>query len=177
MAHPRVFSYSLDHALHALTRLPSRLMLTIEDWRERSSLVHELDALAAHGELDRTLLEAGLTPNDVPRLLRGNPGAARQLPEMISRVGIDPTLLPTTPETREIEWRCTDCRSRRRCRDWLASGDADHGYRAFCPNGVALEKIRDRQELRPAERDYPVMPGGEGSGVLYELDAIRGQIF
>jgi hypothetical protein len=172
MAHSHVFSHSLDQALHALARLPSRLMLTIEDWRERSSLMHELDALAAHGELGRTLLEAGLSPNDVPRLLKGNPGAGRQLPEMMRRVGIDPALLPITSETREIEWRCTDCRSWRRCRDWLASSDDEHGYRAFCPNGAALEEIRDRQELRPAERDHPAMLGG----ILCELDAIRGQM-
>src|SRR5579859_8206644 len=111
MAHPHVVSRWLDQAAHAVTRLPSRLMLTLEDWREHSSLAGELDALAAHGELDRTLTEAGLSSSDVPRLLKGHPGAARQLPEMMRRVGIDPTRLPITPETREIEWRCTDCRS------------------------------------------------------------------
>jgi hypothetical protein len=173
MAGPRVFGHSLDLALHALTRLPSRLLLTIEDWRKRSSLANELDALAAYGELDRTLLEAGLSPHDVPRLLKGHPGAARQLPEMMRRVGIDPTLLPITPKTREIEWRCTDCRSWRRCRDWLDSSDGDHEYLAFCPNGAALDDIRDRQEQGPAQRDRPAMPGG----VLRELDAARGQIF
>jgi uncharacterized protein DUF6455 len=172
MAHPHVLGHSLDLALHALARLPARLMLTIEDWRERSSLANELEALAAHGELDRTLLEAGLSPGDIPRLLKGNSGAARQLPEMMRRVGIDPTRLPITPETRAIEWRCTDCRTWRRCRDWLASSDADHGYLAFCPNGAALEQIRDRHERRPARRDHPAVSGG----VLHELDAIRGQI-
>jgi uncharacterized protein DUF6455 len=172
MAHPSVFGHSLDQALHALARLPSRLMLTIDDWRERSLLANELDALAAHGELDRTLLEAGLSPTDVPRLLTGNPRAARQLPAMMRRVGIDPGLLPITPETREVEWRCTDCRSWRRCRDWLAASDADHEYRAFCPNGSALEQIRDRQEQRVAERDHPAI----SLGALQELDAMRGQI-
>jgi hypothetical protein len=173
MARARVFSHSFDQALRAFARLPSRLMLTIEDWRERSSLASELNALAAYGELDRTLLEAGLSPHDVPRLLKGNPGAARQLPEMMRHVGIDPSILPITPETREVEWRCTDCRSWRRCRDWLASSDADRGYREFCPNGSALEQMRDRQEQRPAERDHRAM----SAGGLDELDATRGRIF
>jgi hypothetical protein len=174
MAHPRVFSRWLDQAVQALARLPSNFMLTIEDWRERSSLARELDGLAAHGELGRTLIEAGLSPSDVPRLLKGHPGAGRQLPEMMRRVGIDTAILPTTPEIREIEWRCTDCRSWRQCREWLASDDGDHGYRAFCPNATALERVRDRQELRRAGRDRPA---GGRSGILRELDAMRGQIY
>lgn len=173
MAHPHAASHWFGQAFHALTRLPSHLMLTFEGWRERASFARELDALDAHGELDRTLLESGLSRSDMPRLLNAHPGAARQLPAMMRRIGIDPTRLPITPETREVEWRCMDCRSWRECRDWLAAGDGE-GYRAFCPNAAALEQIRDRQELRRAGRDRPV---GGGSGILRELDAMRGQIF
>lgn len=173
MTHPHAFGHWLDQAVHAFARLPSRLMLTLEDWREKSSLAHEFDALAAHGELYRTLVEAGLSPNDVPRLLNGHPGAARQLPAMMRRVGIDASHLPITPETREIEWRCTECRSWRRCREWLASSENDHRYRKFCPNAAALEQLRDGQALRRAERDHAAPQCG---GILRDLDAIRGQM-
>ncbi len=162
----KISSHWLEQAFHALTRLPSRLMLTLEDWRERSSLAHEFDALAAHGELDRTLIEAGLSPSDVPRLLKGHPGAARQLPAMMRRVGIDSSQLPSTAALREIEWRCTECRSWRRCRAWLAAGGGGQGYRVFCPNAAELEQIRDRSAVARCGQ----------SGVLHELEAMRGQI-
>ena len=66
MAHPHVFSHWIDQAVHAFARLPSSLMLRVEDWREQSSLANEFDALMAHGEFYRTLVEAGLSPSDVP---------------------------------------------------------------------------------------------------------------
>jgi hypothetical protein len=175
MAHPQDFGRWLDHTVHAFAGLPGRLMLRLEDWRERSSLVQEFNALAAQGELDRTLLEAGLSPSDVSRLLNGHPGAGRQLPAMMRRVGIDPTSLPITAETRDIEWRCTDCRSWRRCRDWLDAGGDERGYRAFCPNATALEALRDRQELRREQRHRPEPPASGGGGILHELETIRGQ--
>jgi hypothetical protein len=172
MVHPHGFSRWLDQTVHAFARLPSRLMLRVEDWREQSSLANEFEALIAHGELYRTLVEAGLSPSDVPRLLNGHPGASRQLPEMMRRVGIDPSLLPITSETRDIEWRCTDCRSWRRCRNWLASGEDGHEYRAFCPNAAALESLR---ELHRPDRVHQVPPADGGSGILCELEAIKGQ--
>jgi hypothetical protein len=172
MVHPHVFSRWLDQTVHAFAQLPSRLMLRAEDWRERSSLAHEFDALMAHGELYRTLFEAGLSPSDVPRLLNGHPGAGRQLPEMMRRMGIDPGRLSITSETRDIEWRCTECRTWRRCRNWLASGEDGEGYRAFCPNAAALEALRDLH--LPHRVDQPPL-AGSGSGILGELEAIKGQ--
>jgi hypothetical protein len=39
---------------------------------------------------------------------------------------------------REMGWACTTCADKRRCREWLASGDETE-FRAFCPNAALLD--------------------------------------
>src|SRR5690348_5498302 len=135
----------------ALSQAGSRVSDAVDAWRERRGLARELAQLDAHGEFDRTLADNGLSSSDVPRLMHAHPGAARQLANMMSRLGVDRRRLVVTPavagELRDIEWRCGECRSWRQCRAWLDSEEAPERYRSFCPNTDALDRLRERQRL------------------------------
>lgn len=159
-----------------LYRFPAWIRFAVEGWHERHALARDLAKLRLQGELDRTLADNGISGSEVMRLMRAHPGAARQFAEMTERVGVDRRRLPATPAVgatlRDMEWRCGECRSWRRCRDWLGSGLRNDGYRAFCPNADALEELRDRQQ-----RSAPVQ-GTEPNtrpGLLAELQAVAGQ--
>src|SRR5713101_8101156 len=122
-------------AFASTTRVPRRILLAIEGWRERSRLRRELDILRQHGELDRTAL---------PR----SPAVAEAL--------------------RAMEWRCGECADWRKCRTWLASGDAPGSYRALCPNAEALD------ELRCSETAASGSSLRNPCGILAELEAAKG---
>ncbi len=133
-------------AFAATAGLPGRILLAGEGWRERSRLRRELDNLDQKGELDRTLIDSGITRSDVPRLMRAHPRTLEQLAGMMQRLGIDRAALPHTPAVAEalraMEWRCGACADWRKCRAWLAARDAPESYRAFCPNAAALDALR-----------------------------------
>lgn len=131
------------------------LQQTIEAWRERSALGSELAELRQRGELERTLADSGIAPSETERLLHAHPGSARQLSEMMERLGIDRSHLPLTNEIsatlREIEWNCGECADWRQCRAWLSSGVPKEGHLAFCPNAPALEQLRALQRAAAPE--------------------------
>ena len=143
----------IDGAVHALAQLLSRIMFMIEDGRERSVLRHEPGISSAQGELGRPLAEPDPVRSHASRPLLGHPGAARRLPAMARRIGVDVTTLPTTSTMRDLEWHCMGCRSWGLCRIWLASDTEGDGYRTFCPNAETLEQIRDQQELSRRKQD------------------------
>lgn len=130
----------------SLAQLPDRIRLAVEGWWEHARLAREFDTLRQRGELDRTLADNGISPSDVPRLLRAHPRAAQQLAGMMRRLGINRAALPRDAKVveslRAVEWRCGDCADWRQCRDWLASDEAPGGQHAFCPNAAALDELR-----------------------------------
>jgi uncharacterized protein YjiS (DUF1127 family) len=151
----------LDQAISAMAQLPSRIMSTVEEWRERDMIERELGELGAHGELDRVLADVGLARADIPALIKNGPAAARQLGEMMERIGIGAAHRSSLTRMRDIEWLCTICSSRRACRRWLASGASDDGFHAFCPNADMFEQARH---------------GRKHGGVLAELIQLKGQL-
>ena len=139
------------HSTAPFAELADRVRLAFEGWWRRVRLGRELDMLRQRGELERTLSDSGISPSDVPRLMRAHPGAPQQLDEMMRRLGIDRATLPADPRVieglRAIEWRCGDCADWRRCRAWLASREPAGSHRDFCPNAEALDELR-RAALR-----------------------------
>jgi hypothetical protein len=129
-------------AFASIAQLPDRIMLAIEGWRERSRLRRDLDGLEQRGDLERTLADSGIALSDVPRLMRAHPGSARQLDEMMQRLGLDRDSQPRAAALREMEWQCSACADWRTCRTWLASREAQGDYHAFCPNADVLDKLR-----------------------------------
>jgi uncharacterized protein YjiS (DUF1127 family) len=131
---------------HSLAEKLGSLRLVLEGWREHARLRQELATLEQRGELDRTLIDTGIAPSDVPRLLRAHPHTPEQLRRMMRRVGLDRATLPHTPAVverlRAIEWRCGECTNWRRCHAWLAADETPEGYRRFCPNAEAFDELR-----------------------------------
>jgi len=130
----------------SIARWPGWILLVIDGWREHARLRRELDTLRQRGELDRTLIDSGIAPSDVPRLMRAHPRTPQQLAAMMRRLDIDRGALPriTTmaERLRAMEWLCGECGAWRKCHAWLASSEAPKSYRAFCPNAEALDELR-----------------------------------
>jgi Family of unknown function (DUF6455) len=130
----------------------SQLPLLIDGWRKRGRLRRELEGLRQRGELDRMLIDNGIAPCEVSRLLRTHPGAPEQLAKMMSRLGIDRAALPRNvaiiERLRAMGWTCGECGSWRKCRTWLAGTESPASYRAFCPNVERLDELRRSESSR-----------------------------
>jgi hypothetical protein len=124
----------------------SQLPLLIDGWRKRGRLRRELEGLRQRGELDRMLVDNGIAPCEVSRLLRTHPAAPEQLTKMMSRLGIDRAALPRKVAVieglRAMEWTCGECSSWRKCRTWLGGSEPHQSHRAFCPNAERLDELR-----------------------------------
>jgi len=137
----------MTEMLHAST--PARagvlaaLAARFSDWRERRRLAAEIDEMAAAGELEPMLSDAGLSRAQIPTLLRSASGTRRLLEGMAARLGVDLAAMSPTLR-RDVEWTCASCDEQRRCRRWLARGGTE-GYAAFCPNTPAF-----RRQMRAA---------------------------
>lgn len=156
----------------ALARLPDWIRVTVEGWREHARLRRELDDLHHRGELDRTLVDTGISPSDMPRLMHAHPHASQQLAQMMRLLDINRAELPHDAQTaaslRAIDWQCGDCAAWRRCRAWLALGEATQEYRGFCPNAAAFDALRRSQAAAGDRRR-------SAAGVLAELAATHGE--
>jgi hypothetical protein len=158
-------------AFASITQLPDWILLTVDGWRERSQLRRELDNLRQQGELDRTLLDSGIAPSDVSRLMGAHPRTPQQLANMMQRLGVDRAALPHSPSVadalRMMEWQCGECLDWRQCRAWLASGNVPGSYRAFCPNAETLD------QLRCSETTASGSSFGKPCGIIAELEAAK----
>jgi uncharacterized protein YjiS (DUF1127 family) len=130
-------------AAFARSGMLASLATKLRDWRERRRLVAELDEMAATGELEPLLADAGLSRAQIPTLLKSASGARRLLEAMAARLGVDLDAMPATLR-RDVEWTCASCGEQRQCRRWLARSRTA-GYAAFCPNTPAF-----RRQLRAA---------------------------
>ena len=115
------------------------------DSRLRADLAYELGCLDQAGELDGALANLGYSRAAIPVLLRHYPGSVRRYAAMARRtgVGIEPTSTARAGLAALFgpRRRCLFCAEGRRCERWLAAGDSD-GYRAFCPNANAFERMK-----------------------------------
>jgi hypothetical protein len=119
----------------------SRLQSAALAARERNALRTELADLAAKGELDRTLADAGLTRAQVPALVRNHPNACHLLARMMDQLGIDAESVDEADSMHDAAWRCTTCTEKRVCAQWLAQ-PRNETWRAFCPNADTFDAAR-----------------------------------
>ena len=149
----------------AFAEVKSRIVLTVEGWRERRRLLNEFVDLRQKGELDRVLIDCGIAPSHLPRLLRAHPRTPQQLADMMRRLGIARAALARDTAKlealRAMEWRCGECVNWRQCRAWLEAPVAGTSYRVFCPNAETLDNLRS------------TTASGTRGGVLGELDSAR----
>ena len=126
--------------------------------RARARLRQELNALGPD-QTERLLHDVGLTPAELPALIRRHPETRNVLERMMDAVGIDwRRLLRSEPETlRDLAVACNGCRAFSRCRRELGRGTAGRSFRAFCPNAPRLELIR---AVRPTVASGPMTEFG-----------------
>ena len=103
----------------------------------RAQLRQELGQLELHGDLDRVLTDAGLTHAQLRHLVAAHPDSSELLKRTLTRLGLERDDIPSYT-LRDLGWTCVGCTDKRRCREWLSSGD-DTEYRAFCPNAALLD--------------------------------------
>lgn len=139
-----------------LQRLRARVQTMIADARARAALRAELAHLDANGELDGVLAEIGLSRAGMPALVKRHPGAYRRLAAMLQRRGLadcrsrDALSRSTVrAEMRDIEAQCLFCQTTRQCESWLRT-DRTEGYREFCPNAEAMDRIKAAKDAPPA---------------------------
>lgn len=137
-------------------RMRARIATMIADARARASLRNELAHLDANGELDGVLAEIGLSRAGVPTLVKRHPGAYRRLAAMLQRRGLADcrsrnALSRSTirAELRDVEAQCLFCQATSKCETWLRSNQTE-GYREFCPNAEAMDRIKAAKDAPPA---------------------------
>jgi hypothetical protein len=114
----------------------ARLRARIRDWWMRG----ELDRLDQR-ELQRVGAELGLTASDLRDLAARGPEAAALLAQRMTALGLTRSDVERAALglMRDLERTCACCGLKRRCEADLASRRADHGWKAYCPNAIALE--------------------------------------
>jgi hypothetical protein len=73
----------------------------------------------------------------------GHEPAPGSLGALFAREGIDWARLAAAASVDEFALglsRCTECRAKAECGEWLASGRRD-GYQSFCPNAAFVERV------------------------------------
>ncbi len=120
----------------------SRQFSHVSDWIARDRMRSELESLAAIGELDAVLAEAGLSRSDVPLLLAHDLDETAGLEQMAQRLGISPEKLAAAAGPRDLQWRCLNCEARKPCDRWLADHASAEEAPRFCPNAEDLNAIK-----------------------------------
>jgi uncharacterized protein YjiS (DUF1127 family) len=107
----------------------------VDSRRRRRRLRRELEQLDAMGSLDAVLADIGVVRSQFESLIASD--TTEQLDQMQARLGIDATRLPVESR-RDMEWTCSQCTDKRRCRQWLSDTDGT-SFRDFCPNARQLD--------------------------------------
>ena len=98
---------------------------------------------------DASLATLGLRRDQVAHLRIVGPADVGEVGRMLVHVGLDPeeVSLPL-PVRVDLHLTCAGCTERPRCLRWFAAGEADDGYRMFCPNAPMFDRMRQVQRWR-----------------------------
>lgn len=132
----------------------------VKGGRKRRQLKRELAQLAAMGQLDAVLADAGLVRSQVEPLIAAAGDRHDQLDKMLDRLDIDPARLPVE-SLRDMAWTCMNCRGKRRCRQWLSDSNGPD-FHSFCPNAAELDDALSRQHPELASSPRGASPAGPG---------------
>ena len=111
-------------------------------WLNTRAQRAELRALPA-GELERVMLDLGMSARDVDRLQADHPGPQELLPKRLEAMGLDPGYLrEAQPATlRDMERVCATCAQYGRCQHDLERDDANQRLPAYCPNTATIDAL------------------------------------
>ena len=95
-------------------------------------------------ELSPIACELGMGVAELREHARRARHAARELPEMMTALGMDAAMIARRNPRgiRELQRVCASCNSKARCRRALASGRAAANLETFCPNRMTLRAMQ-----------------------------------
>ena len=111
-------------------------------------------------EIERVAREVGVSPNELQRMTKRGPDAAKLLLVRMAAFHLDAALISKiNPATmRDLQRLCSNCASKRRCqRDLLRSRQAsrrlpftidDPRWRHYCPNAGTLDALQSPHDVR-----------------------------
>jgi uncharacterized protein YjiS (DUF1127 family) len=138
-------TWRMQHAADRVVRQFSAAIAgtvdTLEVRHRRRVLERQLNALD-----DRAIADIGIEREQIPAIASAYPGAPQLLRRMMERLGVAPApLLSDGNLRREMEWNCAACANRSPCRRWLKAAKPADGYRSFCANAAALDRLLSAQ--------------------------------
>ena len=121
----------------------TRWKAVLYDWRQRRLMA------AAASPLDTLSLtrDADLRPDQAARLAEVYLSAVEEFDGMLARVGLDTNITPLEAAARlDLYLNCVECSRRQACREWLAADTDDEGYKQFCPNAWAFDRLQRTED-------------------------------
>ena len=119
----------------------------VGDWVRKRRLIRQfnqrLDQCDSH-EIANIAKDAGLSPNDLRRMAKLGPDAAKLLLERMAALHLDAeAVAKSEPATmRDLQRLCSMCASKRQCQfDFLLMPD-DPKWRHYCPNADTLDALQ-----------------------------------
>jgi hypothetical protein len=117
------------------------------DWVRNRKLIRQyrqrLDECDSY-EIAHIAMDVGVSPNDLRRLAKLGPDAAKLVLDRIAALHLDAeTIAKSEPGTlRDLQRLCSDCASKKRCQRDLKHDPDDPVWRQYCPNAGTLEALQ-----------------------------------
>jgi hypothetical protein len=133
----------MTHATSHPGSRPSGILSSLSDawkrYRKRRAAIAELQTIG-HTELERMVLDAGVTYGDLLALARQGPNSASLLYQRLERAGIDVRAIETGV-LRDLQRCCTLCESKGRCQHDLDEHPKQASWPSYCPNRPTIEAL------------------------------------
>jgi hypothetical protein len=102
-----------------------------------------LDQCDSH-EIANIAKDAGLSPNDLRRMAKLGPDAAKLLWNRMEALHLDAEAICKSEPAmmRDLQRLCSNCASKKRCQRDLIHDPNDPAWRQYCPNAFTLEVLQ-----------------------------------
>ena len=119
------------------------IIAAFRDWVRNGRLNLRLDECDSY-EVARMARDVGLSPNELRRMSKLKPDAAKLLLDRMAALRLDPgTLTKNDPSTmHDLQRLCSNCASKKRCQRDLVGHRDDPVWRQYCPNAGTLEALQ-----------------------------------
>lgn len=119
-----------------------KLAAIFGNWIRRSREIRELRELN-NGEFARISQELNMAPADLDLFVNQGPRASDELPELLTRLGLDSHALSQTQPVvlRDMVRVCASCQRKRQCGRDLAAGTSKQNYDEYCPNASTIDEL------------------------------------
>jgi hypothetical protein len=122
------------------------LIVAVRDWIRHHGLERQLrlrlDGFVGY-EIERMARDVNLSPQELRRMLRLGPDAAKLLLDRMAALHLDPKALANSYPgiMRDLQRVCSNCASKKRCHRDLAHNRDNPVWRQYCPNVMTLDGL------------------------------------